>query len=293
MEAQQRMAMMQAGMMGMAHPAMQQQMVMQQQMAMMQHMAMGRPWGPAMPFPGMMPGMGVPPFGGFARHPKRKRTKERQKDGRAAGPRRAAEPAAALAPAPGGSSRSAWSSSSSSEDSDGNAEVAGMMAPGAWPGVAAWPPALGARAVEAFLAQCTIDPDAADKLRALPPHLQYAVIDRGPVSSTRNPSAVLIARIRDVELGTGSASSAGRGYAAAFAEGISSPPLGDFHEAHTPRKSAKATVEAMIADYRLSPGCAWMLRALSPELLKIAARIDPSGQADPSAYVLEQMSRYL
>lgn len=44
-------------------------------------------------------------------------------------------------------------------------------------------------------------PEAADKLRALPPHLQRIVIERGPVSTYRNPSAVLLARVRDAELG--------------------------------------------------------------------------------------------
>lgn len=55
------------------------------------------------------------------------------------------------------------------------------------------------------------------------------------------------------------------------------------------RRSAKLTIEAMIKDYRLSPGCAWMLRALPPDKQKLASRIDPSGQADPSGYVAEQM----
>lgn len=57
------------------------------------------------------------------------------------------------------------------------------------------------------------------------------------------------------------------------------------------RRSAKVTIEAMIKDYRLSPGCAWMLRALPPDKQKLASRIDPSGQADPSGYVAEQLKR--
>jgi hypothetical protein len=57
------------------------------------------------------------------------------------------------------------------------------------------------------------------------------------------------------------------------------------------RRSAKVTIEAMVRDYRLSPGCAWMLRALPPDKQKLAARIDPAGQADPSGYVAEQLKR--
>merc|ERR1711957_44909 len=59
---------------------------------------------------------------------------------------------------------------------------------------------------------------------------------------------------------------------------------------HLPaRKSAKAAVEVMIGDYRLSPNIAWMLRSLSPAKLKEAAMIDPAGQQDPSRYIEEQL----
>jgi len=47
----------------------------------------------------------------------------------------------------------------------------------------------------------------------------------------------------------------------------------------------------MISDFRLSPGCAWMMRSLPPDKQKLAAKIDPSGQADPSGYVAEQLRK--
>jgi len=56
-----------------------------------------------------------------------------------------------------------------------------------------------------------------------------------------------------------------------------------------PRRNAKDVIEAMIAEYRLAPSCAWVLRSLPPDRQKVAARIDPSGKADPSAYVAEQL----
>mmetsp|Transcript_59628 Transcript_59628/g.138895 ORF Transcript_59628/g.138895 Transcript_59628/m.138895 type:complete len:164 (+) Transcript_59628:239-730(+) len=45
------------------------------------------------------------------------------------------------------------------------------------------------------------DAEAAQRLRALPPQLQRAVVERGPLFGTRNPSSVLIMRIRDAEKG--------------------------------------------------------------------------------------------
>merc|ERR1719265_2323907 len=55
---------------------------------------------------------------------------------------------------------------------------------------------------------------------------------------------------------------------------------GDAGLAPTRRGSAKKAIEEMIRDYRLSPGCAWMMRALAPDKQKLAARIDPAGQHD-------------
>mmetsp|Transcript_100494 Transcript_100494/g.199583 ORF Transcript_100494/g.199583 Transcript_100494/m.199583 type:complete len:434 (+) Transcript_100494:121-1422(+) len=182
------------------------------------------------------------------------------------------------------------SSSSESSDSESSGDENGVMHPAAamaamaamWPGAAAAAAGGvepgGGPNIEAFLAACPVDPEAADRLRALPPQLQQSVMRRGPLSETRNPSAVLIARVRDVEL---------------------PPPPTDFDRSAASdekgpkpaRRSAKVTIEAMIRDYRLSPGCAWMLRALPPDKQKLAARIDPAGQSDPSGYVAEQLKR--
>lgn len=71
--------------------------------------------------------------------------------------------------------------------------------------------------------------------------------------------------------------------------GMRRPPDADDRGAKPARKSAKVTIEAMVKDFRLSAGCAWMLRALPPDKQKLASRIDPSGQADPSGYVAEQL----
>jgi len=157
--------------------------------------------------------------------------------------------------------------------------------------------------LEAFIATNPVEPEAADRLRALPPHLQQAVIRRGPITDTRNPSAVLIARIRDAESALfgpsdqwrsneygrgrdGDANDVG-GDGGGFVMNSSDPP----DSSRPARRSAKATIETMIKEYRLSAGCAWMLRALPPDKQKLAARIDPAGQSDPSGYVAEQLKK--
>jgi len=284
------MAMMQ-GMMGMANPAMH--MAMMQQMGMVPPHYM-HPMHGGMPPP---PPPGMPPFGPCMGGVTSK--KRRGKDG-ASGSKHGADGSGV--PPTGADASSSSSSDSSSEDSSAEDDAVGAhpaaaMAPmGMWPGAPAAGSGLdGAGGVEAFLAQCPVDPEAADRLRALPPHLQQAVMRRGPVSDTRNPSAVLIARVRDAEIGRGGPLGPGGG-------GCSPPPgdfgdrggLMDFADDKGPkpaRRSAKATIEAMIQDYRLSPGCAWMLRALPPDKQKMASRIDPSGQADPSGFVAEQLKK--
>merc|ERR1740121_3496939 len=51
--------------------------------------------------------------------------------------------------------------------------------------------------VEAFLAQNPVEQHAASRLRGLPPHQQRLVLERGTLNTARDPSAVLITRIRD------------------------------------------------------------------------------------------------
>lgn len=219
----------------------------------------------------------------------------------------------------GGGSSSSSSGSSSDSDSSASGPPPGVLPPNAamaamaamWPtpgagmggfphppGTAPPPPAPPAppgaeESVEAFLARNPVDPEAADRLRALPPTQRQEVMRRGPVSDTRSPSAVLVARVRDAELGrSGVASEAGIAaspQALALANTRMAITNIDDERGRPARRSAKVTIEAMVRDYRLSPGCAWMLRALPPDKQKLAARIDPAGQADPSGYVAEQL----
>mmetsp|Transcript_33724 Transcript_33724/g.90318 ORF Transcript_33724/g.90318 Transcript_33724/m.90318 type:complete len:251 (-) Transcript_33724:116-868(-) len=246
----QQMAMMQ----GMMNPAMQ--------MAMMQGMMPGMP---PMMHPAMMGMMQQPA------PPPAEKKRKKEKDG----------------------------SSSSSDDSSssdlGNvsgalgpaaamAAMAAMWHPGAASSQMGMPPA-GGDSVADFLSMSNVSAEAAQRMRQLAPHLQQVVLKRGPLHDARNPTAVLLARIRDAELG----SHAGYPEPGARQEDARWRPLDE--DRRPARRSAKAAIEAMISDFRLSPGCAWMMRSLPPDKQKLAAKIDPSGQADPSGYVAEQLRK--
>mmetsp|Transcript_60166 Transcript_60166/g.105403 ORF Transcript_60166/g.105403 Transcript_60166/m.105403 type:complete len:319 (-) Transcript_60166:87-1043(-) len=56
--------------------------------------------------------------------------------------------------------------------------------------------------VEAFLRVNHVDRGAADQLRKEPPHILLAVLEHGPLRSCRDPSGVIVARIRAARNGT-------------------------------------------------------------------------------------------
>mmetsp|Transcript_59964 Transcript_59964/g.118948 ORF Transcript_59964/g.118948 Transcript_59964/m.118948 type:complete len:259 (+) Transcript_59964:36-812(+) len=60
--------------------------------------------------------------------------------------------------------------------------------------------------VEMFVQANNIDVAAAKELRNEPPHVQLAVLERGPLKACVNPSGALVARIRDAKRGVLSAS---------------------------------------------------------------------------------------
>lgn len=258
MAAAQQAAMMRA-MMG--HPGAAMHMaMMQQHMGMMPPQMWQQKGGHRPPMhPGMHPGM----FGPYGASSRRARGAE------------------------GSSSSSGDDSSSSSESSDdaqrGRARGA-TGPPPMWPVPPAppmGPPAptnsLGP-ALEAFLgAVRDLDSEVANRLRGMPPHLQQEVMRRGPLD-TRSPTSNLLSRMQQaIELDKAGIRQSG---GAGGDNGIR--PI---------KQSAKAAIEAMITEYRLSPGCAWMMRSLPPDKQKLAAKIDPSGQADPSAYIAEELQK--
>lgn len=254
--AAQQAAMMRA-MMG--HPGAAMHMAMMQQHMGMMPPQMWQKGGPRPPMHPMHPGM----FGPYGQPPKA----------------RGAE----------GSSSSSGSSegSSSSESSDDAQPGRAKGAPGPppmWPVPPAppfRPPAstnsLGP-AVEAFLAAARgLDSEVAERLKNMPPHLQQEVMRRGPLD-TRSPTSNLLSRMQQaIELDKA---------------GLRPPAgTGGDNGIRPIKQSAKVAIEAMITEYRLSPGCSWMMRSLPPDKQKLAAKIDPSGQADPSAYIAEELQK--
>jgi len=141
--------------------------------------------------------------------------------------------------------------------------------------------------IEEYLQANPVEEDAADRLRALPPHLAAAVMARGPVNDSRDPTAVLLARLRAVEINR----PPGEGPPPTVALASGNDPKGIADSSAPARRSAKSAIEKMIDDYRLSPGCAWMMRSLPPDKQKLVAKIDPAGQADPSGYVAEELRK--
>eukprot|EP00418_Pyrodinium_bahamense_P015149 CAMPEP_0179106256 /NCGR_PEP_ID=MMETSP0796-20121207/49396_1 /TAXON_ID=73915 /ORGANISM="Pyrodinium bahamense, Strain pbaha01" /LENGTH=400 /DNA_ID=CAMNT_0020804281 /DNA_START=34 /DNA_END=1234 /DNA_ORIENTATION=+ len=127
--------------------------------------------------------------------------------------------------------------------------------------------------VEAFLQTNVVDPEAAMRLRALSPHLQRRVLERGDLRHTRNPSAVLIARVRDAESGVLSQDGLGQQH---------HPQLfGDCH----------AGVEALISRYNLDARAAGVLRALPKHKQDIASQIDLTDARRPSAFIMAQLAQ--
>merc|ERR1712032_215223 len=98
-----------------------------------------------------------------------------------------------------------------------------------------------------------VDGESAQRLRMLPANYQRVVIERGPILGSRNPSSVLIARIRDVEMGR-----------------ITAPPPGFGASALTLGGSGNPEIERLIKQYSLDASAAGMLRSLPLEKQRIA-----------------------
>mmetsp|Transcript_38051 Transcript_38051/g.89029 ORF Transcript_38051/g.89029 Transcript_38051/m.89029 type:complete len:487 (-) Transcript_38051:116-1576(-) len=160
--------------------------------------------------------------------------------------------------------------------------------------------------LEAFLTAHRVDHEAAARVRSMPIPLQQAILSMGPLPDVRNSTRALMARINSLQgghmstfgmlphMGYGSHGAPHVAPRAPFAQN-QRPPGKPVHRPESnrdrerPGKTAKSAIEALIQKHGLSTTCAWMLRSLPPEKQKFAARIDPSGQVDPSGYVAEQL----
>mmetsp|Transcript_33240 Transcript_33240/g.91593 ORF Transcript_33240/g.91593 Transcript_33240/m.91593 type:complete len:566 (+) Transcript_33240:217-1914(+) len=113
--------------------------------------------------------------------------------------------------------------------------------------------------VETFISTSRLDETAARNLRAEPPHIQAAVIDRGTLAECYNPSSALIGRIRDAKLEI----KYGRSHAAGPAP-LGAPSSG--LAAQLDNGSATTDVERFISENLLDEKAATNLRQEPPQI---------------------------
>lgn len=130
-------------------------------------------------------------------------------------------------------------------------------------------PSASSPEVDAFLNTTMVDPDAALRFRQMPPQLQRQVIDRGPIAGTRNPSSVLISRIRDAEMGR----------------------VGQGMPASQPSASCDPAIEKLIKDHKLDDRVAGVLRALPPDQRAAVMNIPINEARNPSAFLMTQLQQ--
>merc|ERR1712008_87087 len=126
--------------------------------------------------------------------------------------------------------------------------------------------------VEAFLTQNPVEPHAAARLRSLPPEMQRLVIERGSLQGARDPSAVLISRVRDATIGS----------VHSMGLGIPAPPRGGMVGIHH-------GIEMLITRFSLDARCAQMLRMLPRDKQALAAELPVHEARNPSAFVMAQL----
>lgn len=126
--------------------------------------------------------------------------------------------------------------------------------------------------VDAFLAANPVEGHASLRLRTIPIHLQREVMSRGSLLGARDPSAVLISRIRDAMV-------AGE-RAAGLLSMTASNPFGAV---------SNPGVEALISRYSLDAQVSTLLRALPPHLQQMAADLPVHEARNPSAFVMAQL----
>lgn len=131
--------------------------------------------------------------------------------------------------------------------------------------------------VEAFLAQNPVEPHAAARLRSLPSELQRRVLERGSLFGARDPSAVLISRVRDATAG------------GAYSLGMMGLPMKPAMPPAMPMGAAHPGLEMLIARYNLDIRCAQMLRSLPPDKQAVAAELPVHEARNPSAFVMAQL----
>merc|ERR1719401_3292485 len=128
--------------------------------------------------------------------------------------------------------------------------------------------------IDKFLQANDVDDRCSNDLRACPPEVQRIVLSRGDLSTARNPSAALIARIRDARTSVSNGSSGDRG---GCGGGSRSNPSGD------------PSVEAFLRSNDVDESAAASLRGCPPDVQRtVIARGDLTGARNPSSALLSR-----
>jgi len=129
--------------------------------------------------------------------------------------------------------------------------------------------------VEDFIRRSAVDHRAADSLRACSPAVQQACVERGVIENARNPSALLLSRIKEV-----SSMQPGGG-------GKGGPP--PFHD-ERPMRDIRDEVEDFIMNNRLDGKVADSLRGCAPRVQKaVITRGGVTGARNPESVVMARI----
>jgi len=129
--------------------------------------------------------------------------------------------------------------------------------------------------VESFLVANSVDMGAANQLRREPVHVALAVIERGPLRACRDPSGVIVARMRDARNGT-----------------LLPDPSANRGQAGTvvPMDSSTTDVDRFITANGIDASAAIALRSELPDVQRAVMAKGPLSQAaNPSASLLARI----
>lgn len=145
-------------------------------------------------------------------------------------------------------------------------------------------------AVEQFIAEGGVDEEAAQSLRELPPAMQSEVLSRGGLETSRNPSAVLIGRIRQVKKGDSGSFGGGYSGMAPLLPVVSfTAPATKVRKKMTPivKSEYPMDVESFIAEEGVDEKAAEGLRELDDQMQQaIMSRGTLKGGKNPSAMLI-------
>ncbi|CAE8650944.1 unnamed protein product, partial [Polarella glacialis] len=145
------------------------------------------------------------------------------------------------------------------------------------------------RRVEEFLSGGLADERSQDVLRGCAPHVQEEVVARGGLGGTRNPSAVLLSRIRDAEGGDPARKGAGKGPPPPQQVAYEAPPPFSGVSQRPRRGPSPREVEDFLDYYRIDRESAESFMACHPEVQQEIMDHGLEGARNPSSALLARI----